>query len=130
MKKMVITAAMALVMGGAYVGVMPSIAVAQDSAAVIPELSEMARRGELAYTASCASCHGVNLAGTDKGPTFLHQVYVAGHHADMAFILAARRGVRAHHWRFGDMPPQPEISDDDLGAVITYIREIQAANGF
>lgn len=130
MKKMVTTALMALILGGAYVGVTPSIAMSQDSTTIIPELSEIAQQGELAYNATCVSCHGVNLAGTDKGPTFLHQVYVAGHHADMAFILAARRGVRAHHWRFGNMPPQPDISDEDLGAVITYIREIQAANGF
>ncbi|MCF6305815.1 MAG: cytochrome c [Rhodobacteraceae bacterium] len=130
MKKMLKTAAVALVFGGAYVGGMQPVAMAQDSPTVIPELSEIARQGEVAYNVNCVSCHGINLAGTDKGPTFLHRVYVAGHHADMAFILAARRGVRAHHWRFGNMPPQPEISDEDLGAVITYIREIQAANGF
>ena len=48
----------------------------------------------------------------------------------MAFVLAARNGVRAHHWPFGDMPPvgQP-LTDGELAAIIAYVRELQRANG-
>ena len=50
--------------------------------------------------------------------------------AGLAFVLAARNGVRAHHWPFGDMPPvgQP-LTDGELAAIIAYVRELQRANG-
>jgi mono/diheme cytochrome c family protein len=48
----------------------------------------------------------------------------------MAFVLAARNGVRAHHWPFGDMPPVEErLTDGELGAIVAYVRELQRANG-
>ena len=46
-----------------------------------------------------------------------------------ALAAAARRGVRQHHWRFGDMPPQPQVSDAQLAAIVRFIREAQVANG-
>ena len=66
--------------------------------------------GKIAYDSSCAACHGVSAAGTDKGPPFVHAIYKPGHHADFAFQLAAKGGVRAHHWRFGDMKPVPGVT--------------------
>ena len=47
----------------------------------------------------------------------------------MAFELAVRRGVRAHHWLFGDMPPQPTITPDAIPMITRYVRELQQANG-
>ena len=44
--------------------------------------------------------------------------------------IAAQNGVRAHHWPYGDMPPQPHVSAGDLKAIVTYIRALQQANGF
>lgn len=130
MKKIWIAGAAILVVGAAYYGLTKSDAVAQPTEVVIPELSELATAGEVAFNGTCASCHGINLAGTDKGPPFLHSVYVKNHHSDMAFILAVKQGARAHHWRFGNMPAQENITDDELAAIITYVREVQAANGF
>lgn len=95
----------------------------------VPELSPLAGRGKSAFDANCAACHGVNAAGSDKGPPLVHVIYNPGHHADGAFFLAAKRGVRSHHWRFGDMPPQPQVTDDQLAAIVRYVRELQAANG-
>ncbi|GIK80606.1 MAG: hypothetical protein BroJett024_17110 [Alphaproteobacteria bacterium] len=94
-----------------------------------PELSAAARTGKSAFDANCASCHGQNAAGTDKGPPLIHDIYNPGHHADEAFFLAAKLGVRRHHWRFGDMPPQPQVSEEQMRAVVRYVREVQAANG-
>ena len=96
---------------------------------VEPALSTAAQAGKPAYEQYCSSCHGVNAAGTAKGPTFIHRVYHPGHHGDRGFVLAARQGVRAHHWRFGDMKPVPEVTDEELVNLIRYIRELQAANG-
>lgn len=96
----------------------------------VPQLSELARRGERAFAANCAACHGENAAGgTGKGPPLVHDIYNPGHHADIAFASAVRFGVRQHHWSFGNMPPRPEVSDADLLAIIAYVRELQRANG-
>ena len=95
----------------------------------VPTLSDIATRGKLAFDANCASCHGVNASGTDKGPPLVHDFYNPGHHADGAFFLAAKLGVRQHHWHFGDMPPQPQVTQEQLATIVRYVRELQVANG-
>jgi mono/diheme cytochrome c family protein len=95
----------------------------------VPDLSSVAREGQGDYDRHCAKCHGVYGAGGEVGPPLVHPVYRSAHHADVAFALAVRRGVLAHHWRFGDMPAQPAVADDKLAAITRYIRELQAANG-
>lgn len=102
---------------------------AVQAAIKIPELSAIGSQGKLAFEANCATCHGSNAAGTENGPPFIHNVYNPGHHSDDAFLLAAKRGVRSHHWRFGNMPPQPQVSDQEMAAIIRYVRELQEANG-
>lgn len=91
---------------------------------------DLVARGEELYAQSCASCHGADLRGTDKGPSHLSEVYRPDHHADAAFVLAAKRGVRAHHFDFGDMPPVPGLDDDDLTAIVAYVRSVQEREGF
>ena len=95
----------------------------------VPALSATAEVGRAAYDRRCTQCHGLHGGGTTTGPALVHPVYRSAHHADVAFTLAVRRGVRAHHWRFGDMPPQPDTSPDEVEAVTRYIRELQRANG-
>jgi len=95
----------------------------------IPDLSEAATRGQAAFDTYCATCHGTDAGGTNSGPPLIHKIYHPGHHADMAFYLAARQGSRAHHWSFGDMPPVQGVSDADLVDIITFVREVQRANG-
>ncbi len=93
------------------------------------QLSPLAQRGKAVFEAQCASCHGATAGGSDRGPPLVHPIYRPAHHADFAFATAIRLGVRQHHWFFGDMPPQPEVADDDIPAVIAYLRELQRANG-
>ena len=95
----------------------------------IPELSAVAQSGRLAFDRSCSACHGVHAAGSAKGPALVHRVYHPRLHADSAFDLAIRRGVRSHHWSFGDMPPQPEVTATDRANITRYVRELQKANG-
>tara|TARA_R110002167_G_scaffold244781_2_gene450231 strand:+ start:729 stop:1196 length:468 start_codon:yes stop_codon:yes gene_type:complete len=95
----------------------------------VPQLSEAAVRGEQAFARNCASCHGTNATGSAKGPPLLHDYYNAGHHGDGAFFQAARWGVRQHHWSFGPMPPQPQVSQAEVADIVRYVRELQAANG-
>ncbi len=95
----------------------------------VPELSAVATRGRDLFNANCAACHGKNAGGSENGPPLVHQIYNPGHHADGAFVLAARNGVRAHHWRFGNMPPVTTVGQPEVMMIVRYVRELQLANG-
>ncbi|MDF1610335.1 cytochrome c [Hoeflea sp. YIM 152468] len=97
---------------------------------VVPDLSAQARDGEILFNRSCASCHGIDAAGQDGiAPPLVHKIYEPSHHGDAAFHLAAKNGVRAHHWQFGHMPPVEGITDPELDLIVLYVRELQRANG-
>jgi mono/diheme cytochrome c family protein len=95
----------------------------------VPELSPVAQAGQEAFQVHCAECHGPAAGGTDKGPPLVHQWYRPNHHADAAFVLAAKRGVPQHHWNFGSMPPQPQVGERSIQQITQYVRELQQANG-
>jgi mono/diheme cytochrome c family protein len=102
-----------------------------DSGTGIPvQDPDIVAAGEPLYQASCAECHGTDLRGTDTGPSHLSIVYQPSHYGDVAFVLAARNGVQQHHWPFGDMAPVLGLSDDDLDAIVAYVRENQRIFGF
>ncbi len=86
-------------------------------------------KGEALFNANCAACHGVGGKGTQTGPSFLDKIYEPNHHADIAFYRAPESGVRAHHWKFGDMPKVPGVTQDDLTQIIPYIRWLQRQAG-
>lgn len=85
--------------------------------------------GETLYAAACASCHGANLGGTNRGPPFLDSIYRPGHHADASFVLAVRRGVRSHHWDLGSMSAISGLTDEQVRAITRFVRERQRAAG-
>jgi mono/diheme cytochrome c family protein len=86
--------------------------------------------GERAFNAKCAVCHGASAAGREgKGPPLVHKIYEPNHHSDMAFVMAAKNGVRSHHWRFGNMPPVDGVTDADVKAITAYVRALQKENG-
>lgn len=103
-------------------------ALASDSV-IVPVLSADAAMGKVAFDHNCAKCHGVNAAGTKKGPPFINQIYNPGHHSDAAFFYAAENGVRQHHWPYGDMPPQPQVTKEEIRQIVEYVRALQQANG-
>lgn len=86
--------------------------------------------GAAVYQQYCAECHGVDLRGTDKGPSQLSIVYEPNHHGDYAYRVAIREGTREHHWWFGDMPPVEGMTDLEIEEVISFIRAEQQRLGF
>lgn len=93
-------------------------------------LSPEAKAGQQAFSANCASCHGTDAEGkAGIAPPLIHKIYEPSHHSDMAFVMAARNGVRAHHWPFGNMAAVPEVTDAELAGIIRFVREVQVANG-
>lgn len=110
--------------------VSPQIAGAAMVAVTVPDLTDTEKLGEAAFNAKCAACHGKDAAGQNGvAPPLVHAYYRAGHHGDMAFMLAAQNGVTAHHWRFGNMPPVTGLTDGDMKNIIAYVRAVQQANG-
>lgn len=93
-------------------------------------LSDRAGIGRQVFEKHCMACHGQNAVGlSGLGPPLVHKIYEPSHHADEAFLLAAKRGVRQHHWGFGDMPPVDGVTLEEVGTVVDYVRELQRANG-
>ncbi|MCF6433463.1 MULTISPECIES: c-type cytochrome [unclassified Leisingera] len=113
---------------GAAEAILEGVAIVEVK---LPEtLSENAQIGKHIFEAKCASCHGENAAGQEGvAPPLVHKIYEPSHHSDTTFLLAAKNGVRAHHWRFGNMPPVPGVTDGEVNLVTRYVRELQRANG-
>ena len=111
-----------------------SAAISSDDAIVAVNVpatfSEQEQIGKRGFDAICAKCHGTNGQGREgSGPPFVHKIYEPSHHSDMAFVLAAQNGVRAHHWKFGNMPRIEGLTQGDVKMVAAYVRELQRANG-
>ncbi len=97
---------------------------------IVPEtLGGMAALGAPVFARNCAACHGDNGAGSESGPPLVHVIYEPNHHGDGSFYMAVAKGVRAHHWRFGNMMPVDGVSETEVRAIIAYIRTLQRANG-
>ncbi len=85
-------------------------------------------KGAVVYRRQCQSCHGAEASGTDMGPSLLRDIYAPEHHANLAFHLAVKNGVKAHHDNKGDMPPL-DVSPEDVEHAIQYVRELQVKAG-
>ncbi|MEC7765092.1 MAG: cytochrome c [Pseudomonadota bacterium] len=146
MNKTLMLAALAIVVaGGLYVALRPDTSAPDEQtnlaadpaegdpivAVTVPgTLTSDAQMGETAFNAVCADCHGENAQGKmGFGPPLVHKIYEPSHHADMAFQMAVQNGVRAHHWQFGNMPPQEGLTGADVQAITAYVRELQRSNG-
>ena len=94
------------------------------------QLSEIAMLGKQAFDINCASCHGENAVGQHGvAPPLVHKIYEPNHHGDESFQLAVAMGVRAHHWKFGNMPAIEGLTRADVKTIIAYVRELQRHNG-
>lgn len=94
------------------------------------ESDDLVVRGQTLYLANCSQCHGFDLRGTNTGPSLLSIVYEPGHHSDESFWFAVSQGVQPHHWDFGPMPPIPGLSQEDVRAIVAFVRKQQQEQGF
>ena len=134
MRRFVWSACFALVVGAIAVLALPQKDQKGDGTPLadvtMPVLSATAETGSILFGQSCASCHGAEAAGRDGvAPPLIHKIYEPSHHSDESFQIAVARGVRAHHWPFGDMPPVAGLTREDVATIVTFVREVQRANG-
>ncbi len=111
------------------VAIVVALAACGGGTALVPAAEGDAERGAQVYGAACEACHGAAGDGTESGPPLVDSVYRASHHADAAFLLAVRRGVPQHHWRFGAMPAQEGVSNADVSDIIAFVRDLQRQAG-
>jgi len=133
-RKLIALAAISLIVLGAvlwpqFAPKPVAVPMALPEGFIVPTFTAEQQLGQNNFTKYCAACHGDYGLGTDSGPTFMHRVYEPNHHGDGAFYNAALNGIRAHHWKFGDMPPVEGISEAEIGPIVAYIRALQKANG-
>ncbi len=95
----------------------------------IPQLNPAQIRGRELFDANCSVCHGKNAAGSDNGPGLVQKIYQPRIHADGAFFIAVKSGVRAHHWQFGSMMPVAGVEKSEVALIVQYVRALQRANG-
>ena len=94
------------------------------------QLSQIAMLGKQAFDIKCATCHAENAVGQHGvAPPLVHKIYEPNHHGDESFQRAVAMGVRAHHWKFGNMPAIEGLTRADVKAIIAYVRELQRHNG-
>ena len=98
----------------------PNVVSAQDV-----EIPFHLARGQLLYEKYCSSCHGLELDGTDDGPPLVHPFYKPSHHGDKSFYRAVLKGVKQHHWNFGDMEPVPGMTAGKMDRLLPYVRYYQ-----
>lgn len=101
----------------------PGIAVKQ------PKVPFQYGLGMRKFRKMCSQCHGEWGEGSDQGPPLMHDFYKPSHHGDPAFYNAVLKGVKAHHWRFGDMPPVAGATTNDVKKILPFIRWLQQENG-
>ncbi len=94
-----------------------------------PGFKGVASQGVALFQENCSNCHGSNGLGTEQGPPLIHPAYNPKHHADLAFHMAVRDGVKPHHWQFGEMPALPDITPEETEHIIAYIRQQQRSAG-
>jgi mono/diheme cytochrome c family protein len=93
-----------------------------------PQVELVAEGAEL-FAERCAACHGSDLKGSTAGPPFLDPIYAPNHHPDEAFYAAVANGVQPHHWEFGAMPPQPSVTEEEVAAIVAFVRSEQREAG-
>lgn len=81
------------------------------------------------YDAMCTSCHGKWGEGSNEGPPLLHPYYKSSHHSDASFHRAIMKGAKAHHWKFGDMPPVKGVTPEDVKSITLFVRWLQRQKG-
>jgi mono/diheme cytochrome c family protein len=85
--------------------------------------------GQSLFDRYCSKCHGPSATGSPAGPPLVHRLYEPNHHADVSFLRAVQFGVRAHHWKFGDMPPVSGVTTEEISPIVAYVRWLQKQAG-
>ena len=80
-------------------------------------------RGERAFQANCAACHGGDLAGTSLGPSLLGADQEELSNAELRLVI--REGVADTGGEFAGMSGNSVLRDAQVNEIIEYVRTAQ-----
>lgn len=107
--------ALASVRAEAFETVFPRVVPPGDDAQV--------KQGFALFRAYCVKCHAVNQQGGTVGPELNVPMNIT-EYRDEAFLRAWISDPS--RYRVSVMPPSPQLSDDDLTAVLAYLRAMKS----
>ena len=67
--------------------------------------------------------------GTARGPDLIRQEYGAEAFDDARILRAVSDGAPQRRWHYGAMPPVTSVAGPEVDAIITFLRELQRAQG-
>jgi mono/diheme cytochrome c family protein len=92
--------------------------------------------GEDLYTQNCAKCHGEDAGGRMDGTLAPSLLTVFDRHAEATILGILRNGIIMPHggpimppWQNGYMYPDSRLSDEELEAIVDYLRELGGGEG-
>jgi mono/diheme cytochrome c family protein len=112
----------------------------EDAEAEDAEAEETAQAtnvsGEELYTQNCAKCHGEDAAGRMDGTLAPSLLGVFDRHAETTILGILRNGIIMPAggpimppWQNGYMYPDSRLSDEELEAIVDYLRELGGGDG-
>ena len=87
-----------------------------------------AEQGVTAFAGECIRCHGRLAGGTGRGPNLIHPDYGPSVRSDAQLRRSVREGMPGRRG-YDAMPAFPDLSKRRLERMITFVRELQRANG-
>ena len=95
----------------------------------IPELNETQIAGRAIFNSTCAKCHGIDGTGDTKiGPPLMHPYHRKGSLSDERFLKVIRQGTPEDKWKYGHMPAQIDVSDDDAKKILSFFNALREVN--
>ncbi|MCX6503405.1 MAG: cytochrome c [Microbacterium sp.] len=105
-----------LITGGVYAGASAAMAATTENAESASTLT--VEDGQKLFQANCATCHGLNLQGSDSGPS----LYGVGELAVHFQVSTGRMPLQAQ----GPQAPQKPVqfTDDQIEAIASYVQSV------
>ena len=105
-----------LITGGAYAGASAAMASTADSSSVTSALT--VQDGKKLFQANCATCHGLDLQGTQNGPS----LYGVGELAVHFQVSTGRMPLQMTGPQAQQKPPQ--FTEDETTAMAAYVQSV------
>jgi mono/diheme cytochrome c family protein len=97
----------------------PQTAAATPAPAALP--ADVLSQGQSIYEQLCATCH-YDGKGSDKAPVLAGSAALKSQDNVINGILHGRKGNFKINGMQFEMPPQDSLSNEDVAAVVTYVR--------
>ena len=95
----------------------------------IPELGESQMQGREIFNRVCAECHGADGTGDTKiGPPLMHPYHRKEALGDERFLKVVRQGTPEDKWKYGHMPAQIDVGDEDAKKILSFFNALRAVN--